>query len=642
MTDRISGGAFKQMVAFGAACITAQKQAINDLNVFPVPDGDTGTNMSLTIQTAVTELRRVEPSTLEEAAKITASGLLRGARGNSGVILSLLFRGMSKVFKGLAEADGAQLAAAMQEGVTTAYGAVMKPAEGTVLTVSRLAAQRALEAAGEQNSAEYVLDEAIKTGYSTLAETIEMNPVLKKAGVVDAGGKGYLIILEGMLRSLRGEPVPEVEDTAEDKADFAAIGDEDITFAFDTVFIVRKTSDKPLDGLRAYLGSIGDSLVIGEDDESFKVHVHTDTPGDALNEAQKYGTLELAKIENMRTQAADLAAGRKAQSTDDLDAIEEELEKGEAAVAAPEKRYGFLAVCAGEGLAAVFRDLTVDRIVSGGQTMNPSTEAILQEVNRTPSEVVFILPNNKNIIMAAQQCVGLTEKQVIVVPTATVPQGISAMMAVDPDNDDPQAILAAMTEAASHVTTAQITYAARNSDFDGFAINEGDYLALCDGKLLGTDRDLNVLLEKLAQVAVDKDAEFITVYAGEGVTEEDSDRTAQLFAAACPDAEVAALPGGQPVYYYIIAIDSDTGKHPPGCFLFSPPAPRQPSPRGCTPVSLPLEGSAVLNDRPVACQIRGPTDPQGDRCPRRGRIRCSRHRRRKTPPPLHNIPQLSV
>ena len=546
MTDRISGGAFKQMVAFGAACITAQKQAINDLNVFPVPDGDTGTNMSLTIQTAVTELRRVEPSTLEEAAKITASGLLRGARGNSGVILSLLFRGMSKVFKGLAEADGAQLAAAMQEGVTTAYGAVMKPAEGTVLTVSRLAAQRALEAAGEQNSAEYVLDEAIKTGYSTLAETIEMNPVLKKAGVVDAGGKGYLIILEGMLRSLRGEPVPEVEDTAEDKADFAAIGDEDITFAFDTVFIVRKTSDKPLDGLRAYLGSIGDSLVIGEDDESFKVHVHTDTPGDALNEAQKYGTLELAKIENMRTQAADLAAGRKAQSTDDLDAIEEELEKGEAAVAAPEKRYGFLAVCAGEGLAAVFRDLTVDRIVSGGQTMNPSTEAILQEVNRTPSEVVFILPNNKNIIMAAQQCV---------VPTATVPQGISAMMAVDPDNDDPQAILAAMTEAASHVTTAQITYAARNSDFDGFAISEGDYLALCDGKLLGTDRDLNVLLEKLAQVAVDKDAEFITVYAGEGVTEEDSDRTAQLFAAACPDAEVAALPGGQPVYYYIIAIE---------------------------------------------------------------------------------------
>ena len=555
MTDRISGGAFKDMVAFGAACIAQQKQAINDLNVFPVPDGDTGTNMSLTIQTAVAELRKVQPATVDEAAKVTASGLLRGARGNSGVILSLLFRGMSKVFKGLTEADGAQLASAMQEGVSTAYGAVMTPAEGTVLTVSRLAAQRALEAAGERNDAAYVLEEAIKTGYTTLAETIEMNPVLKKAGVVDAGGKGYLIILEGMLRSLRGEAVPEVEETAEEKADFAAIGDEDITFAFDTVFIVRKTSDKPLDGLRAYLGSIGDSLVIGEDDESFKVHVHTDTPGDALNEAQKYGTLELAKIENMRTQAADLAAGKKAQSTDDLDTIEEELENSACAVAAPEKRYGFLAVCAGDGLAEVFRDLGVDRIVSGGQTMNPSTDDILREVNRTPSEVVFVLPNNKNIIMAAQQCVGLSEKEVIVVPTATVPQGISAMMAVDPENNDPQSILSAMTAAAEHVTTAQITYAARNSDFDGFAINEGDYLALCDGKLLGTDRSLDALLEKLAQVAADKDAEFITVYAGEGVDEAQAQQASAIFQSRCPGAEITALPGGQPVYYYIVAIE---------------------------------------------------------------------------------------
>ena len=555
MTDRISGGAFKQMVAFGAACIAQQKQTINDLNVFPVPDGDTGTNMCLTIQTAVNELRKCQPATVDEAAKVTASGLLRGARGNSGVILSLLFRGMSKVLKGTAEADGTQLAAAMQEGVATAYGAVMKPAEGTVLTVSRLAAQRALEAAGEQNSAEYVLEEAIKTGYATLAETIEMNPVLKKAGVVDAGGKGCLIILEGMLRALRGEEIPEVEEQTEEKADFAAIGDEDITFAFDTVFTVRKTTDRPLDGLRAYLGSIGDSLVIGEDDESFKVHVHTDTPGDALNEAQKYGTLELAKIENMRTQAADLAAGRKAQSTDDLDAIEKALENGACAVAAPEKRYGFLAVCAGDGLAAVFRDLGVDRIVSGGQTMNPSTEAILREIDQTPSEVVFVLPNNKNIIMAAQQCVGLTEKEVIVVPTATVPQGISAMMCVDTEEPDPQNILQAMTDAAANVTTAQITYAARNSDFDGFAINEGDYLALCDGKLLGTDRSLDVLLERLAQLAVEKSAEFITVYAGEGVSDEDADRAAQLFQTACPDAEVSALPGGQPVYYYIVAIE---------------------------------------------------------------------------------------
>lgn len=557
MTEKISGGAFKQMVAFGAACITREKQAINDLNVFPVPDGDTGTNMSLTIQTAAAELKKCEPATVGEAAKITASALLRGARGNSGVILSLLFRGLSKSAKGLEEMDGVQLAAAMSEGVTTAYGAVMKPAEGTVLTVSRLAAARAEEAAQEQNCAEYVLAEAIATGYETLAETTEMNPVLKKAGVVDAGGKGYLIILEGMLSSLRGEPMPEVEEEPEhDKADFAAIGDEDITFAFDTVFIVRKNDPNvDLAPFRAYLDSIGDSLVIGEDDESFKVHVHTDTPGEALTAAQRYGTLELAKIENMRTQAADLAAGRKAQSTDDLDAIEAELEQAEQAEVPAEKRYGFLAVCAGDGLAAAFRDLGVDRVVSGGQTMNPSTEAILREVNHTPSEIVFVLPNNKNIVMAAQQCVGLTEKQVIVVPTHSIPQGISAMMGVDTAEEDPQAILAAMTEAAAAVTTAQITYAARNSDFDGFAINEGDYLALLDGKLFGTERDITSLLTRLAALAAEREAAFVTLFYGEGVSQEEAEAAQALFTEACPETEVSLLSGGQPVYYYTISIE---------------------------------------------------------------------------------------
>ena len=557
MTEKISGGAFKQMVAFGAACITREKQAINDLNVFPVPDGDTGTNMSLTIQTAAAELKKCEPTTVGEAAKITASALLRGARGNSGVILSLLFRGLSKSAKGLEEMDGVQLAAAMSEGVTTAYGAVMKPAEGTVLTVSRLAAARAEEAAQEQNCAEYVLAEAIATGYETLAETTEMNPVLKKAGVVDAGGKGYLIILEGMLSSLRGEPMPEVEEEPEhDKADFAAIGDEDITFAFDTVFIVRKNDPNvDLAPFRAYLDSIGDSLVIGEDDESFKVHVHTDTPGEALTAAQRYGTLELAKIETMRTQAADLAAGRKAQSTDDLDAIEAELEQAEQAEVPAEKRYGFLAVCAGDGLAAAFRDLGVDRVVSGGQTMNPSTEAILREVNHTPSEIVFVLPNNKNIVMAAQQCVGLTEKQVIVVPTHSIPQGISAMMSVDTAEEDPQAILAAMTEAAAAVTTAQITYAARNSDFDGFAINEGDYLALLDGKLFGTERDITSLLTRLAALAAEREAAFVTLFYGEGVSQEEAEAAQALFTEACPETEISLLSGGQPVYYYTISIE---------------------------------------------------------------------------------------
>ena len=557
MTDRISGSAFKQMIAFGAACVAQQKQAINDLNVFPVPDGDTGTNMSLTIQTAVNELKKSEPATVGEAAKITAGALLRGARGNSGVILSLLFRGISKSAKGLVEMDGPALAAAMGEGVATAYGAVMKPAEGTVLTVSRLAAARAAQAAQENPSAEYVLEQAILAGQETLAQTIDMNPVLKKAGVVDAGGKGYLIILDGMLRALRGEELPQVEEDekAQDKADFGALSLEDITFTYDTVFIVRKKEGVSIEPFRAYLDGIGDSLVIGEDDEAFKVHVHTDIPGQALTEAAKYGTLELAKIENMRTQAEELAAGKQAQSTDDLDAVEEELEAMEGGVAAPEKRYGFLAVCAGDGLAATFRDLGVDRIVSGGQTMNPSTQAILQEVNRTPSEVVFVLPNNKNIIMAAQQCVGLTEKQVIVVPTATVPQGISAMMAVDPEEADPQVILAAMTEAAENVVTAQVTYAARNSDFDGFAISAGDYLALTDGKLFGTDQKLETLLDQLAALAADKGAEFITVFYGDGVTQEDAQRAEQRFADACPEAEVSLLPGGQPVYYYIISIE---------------------------------------------------------------------------------------
>ena len=426
MNEQITGALFKQMVLHGAAAITAQKQAINDLNVFPVPDGDTGTNMSMTIATAVAELHKITPATLDQAASVTASALLRGARGNSGVILSLLFRGMSKGLKGKEAADATAFAAAMQEGVSAAYKAVMKPAEGTVLTVSRLAAKRAVATVAEgETDIEKVLEEALKEGWDALAQTTDMNPVLKKAGVVDAGGKGYLLILEGMLAEMRGEPMPELEETAQtqEKADFAALSEEDITFTFDTVFIVRKTQpDVNLEPFREYLNSIGDSLVIGEDDDAFKVHVHTDIPGSALNEAQKYGTLELAKIENMRTQAEDLAAGRQAQSTDDLEAIEAELEaapaqEGGHVVAAPEKKYGFLAVCAGDGLAAVFQDLGVDGVVSGGQTMNPSTESILEGVDKIPAEVVFVLPNNGNIIMAAQQCDALTEKTVIVIPS---------------------------------------------------------------------------------------------------------------------------------------------------------------------------------------------------------------------------------
>ena len=558
MHDTINGAMFKEMLLFGTVSITQAQQAINDLNVFPVPDGDTGTNMSLTIQTAAQELKKLEPATVDQAASVTASALLRGARGNSGVILSLLFRGISKELKGCKEADGAAFAAALQEGVAAAYNAVMKPAEGTILTVSRLAAERAVNAAEEHNSVEYVIEQAIAQGEITLAQTTDMNPVLKKAGVVDAGGKGFLLILGGMLSALRGEARPELtaEDTQE-KADFAMLSEEDITFTFDTVFIVRK-SGRSIEPFRRFLDGIGDSLVIGEDDEAFKVHVHTDIPGEALSEAQKYGTLELAKIENMRTQAQQLAAGGKAQSTDDLEAIEQELEAAEhedAGEAEPEKDFGFLAVCAGDGLASVFTDLGADGVISGGQTMNPSTESILKEIKKVRAHTVFVLPNNKNIIMAAQQCAGLTEKKVIVIPTASIPQGVSAMMAVDPDADSAEAIEQAMTGAAQCVSTAQITYAARNSDFDGFDIHEGDYLALLDGKLLGTDRDVSALLDGLSDEAASREAEFITVFYGEDVNEEDAHKACDAFTRKCPDAEVNLICGGQPVYYYIISIE---------------------------------------------------------------------------------------
>ena len=558
MIDIIDGALFQRMVVHAAASINAQKQSINELNVFPVPDGDTGTNMSLTIGTAAAEAKKKPATTVAQAAATNASALLRGARGNSGVILSLLFRGVSKALKDHDTADGVALATALHEGVSAAYKAVMKPAEGTILTVSRLAAKAAAEAAQEQNSAEHVLEAAIAHGQEALAETINQNPVLKKAGVVDAGGKGFLIILQGMLDEMRGIPAPQdYRDDApqtKDKADFMAMSQEEITFAFDTVFIVRKSQpDVNLGPFRTYLNSIGDSLVIGEDDEAFKVHVHTNIPGNALNEAQKYGTLELAKIENMRTQADDLAAGRKAQSVDDLD--DDHHEEEQTTVAPVEKKYGVVAVCAGGGLASVFRDLGVDGIISGGQTMNPSTEDILREIARTPAETVFVLPNNKNIIMAAQQCVGLIEgREVVVIPTRTVPQGISTLLVMDPEGQV-QDNVDAMTEAMSHVHTSEVTYAARNSDFDGFAIQEGDYMALSDGQLFGTAKSMEELLENLAQAETQQTAEFINIFYGEDVDEESAGKALALFQRLCPNAEITLLSGGQPVYYYMISAE---------------------------------------------------------------------------------------
>ena len=563
MRQTIDAAAFQQMVIHAAAAISVEKQQVNDLNVFPVPDGDTGTNMSLTIAAAAGEMKKKSYDTVGQAAQATASALLRGARGNSGVILSLLFRGFAKAIKDRETMDGRDLAIALDFGVAAAYKAVMKPAEGTILTVSRMAAARAAGTAREDNCAEAVLAAAIEEGQTALADTVNQNPVLKKAGVVDAGGKGFLIILQGMLDQLQGKPMPELggEEPEEEKADFGALSAEEITFAFDTVFIVRKPSPHVnLEPFRTYLNGIGDSLVIGEDDEAFKVHVHTNIPGAALTEAQKYGTLELAKIENMRTQAEDLAAGRHVQSTDDLEAVEEELENqgcapAQPVKAAPEKEYGYVAVCAGAGLEAVFRDLGVDGIISGGQTMNPSTEDILREIDRTPAHVVYVLPNNKNIIMAAEQCVRLCEdKTVVVLPTKTVPQGIAAMLAVDPDVGREE-LTQIMTEAAQRVRTAEITYAARDSDFDGFAIKEGDYLALMEHQLFGTDRDLDALLDRLARSEDIQSAEFLSIFYGEDVTEEQAQEAAQKFTDACPNAEVNLLPGGQPVYYYMISAE---------------------------------------------------------------------------------------
>ena len=556
----MDGAAFGRMIVSASAAIELKKQKINELNVFPVPDGDTGTNMSMTLAAAAQDLKKRSPDSLTKAADMTASALLRGARGNSGVILSLLFRGFSKSLKGKLEASGKDFADALTAGVEAAYKAVMKPAEGTILTVSRLTADAARELAAQDANLESVLAGSIETAKVALENTVNQNPVLKKAGVVDAGGMGFLVILEGMLSSLQGNDIAPQDASGETKeqADFADFATEDITFAYDTVYIVRKKDENvSLEPLRVYLDSIGDSLVIGEDDEAFKVHVHTNIPWDALAESQKYGTLELAKIENMRMQHDDLAEGRKARSTDDLEAIEQELESGEAAAAqpaAPEKPFGFVAVCAGAGLAGVFRDLGADGIIEGGQTMNPSTEDILRAIEQTPAEVVFVLPNNKNIIMAAQAASELATREVVVVPTKTVPQGITAMLSFD-ETQSASENAELMTESLSGVTTMQITYAARNSDFEGRDIHEGEYLALYNGALLGNSPDLDSLLAAMAEKAAGEGKEFVNIFYGADTTAEQAAHASEIFTKALPSAEVNVLSGGQPIYYYLISAE---------------------------------------------------------------------------------------
>ena len=574
MKNYIDAAAFGEMILCADAALHANMQAINELNVFPVPDGDTGTNMGLTLNNAAVELRKKSFSTIDEAAACVASALLRGARGNSGVILSLLFRGISRRLKGLDTAGAEEFTAAMNEGVDAAYKAVMKPAEGTILTVSRLASAAAAQAAGSGSDLETCLVCAIRVGDKALEDTVNQNPVLKKAGVVDAGGMGYLVILKAMLASLRGEISSAGSAVSYDSAEESAVFEEGKVEVpekniFDTVYIVRKARfDVDLIPLRQYLDSIGDSLVISDDDEIFKVHVHTDIPGQALTESQKYGALELAKIENMRTQALDKLAGRKAQSTDDLEAVDKELDElaekqkngesePECDFAAPAKDYGIVTVCAGEGMAALFRDLGADGIVTGGQTMNPSTDDILHEIDRTPASTVFVFPNNKNIIMAAEQTVPLAAekgKKVVVIPTKTVPQGVSALLSFNVD-EEPEQLTADMTAAAGNVHTAMVTYAARDSEFDGHSIHAGEYLALLDGALLGSYSSLPTLFRELNWAINDFSPEFITVYYGADVSEDDANEAAGTITGCFPDAEVSVVNGGQPVYYYMISVE---------------------------------------------------------------------------------------
>ena len=543
MRQTINGADFRRLMLSAAASIEIHKQQLNDLNVFPVPDGDTGTNMSMTINAAAADLRKTEDPSLEKASAVTASAMLRGARGNSGVILSLLLRGISKKLKGAEIADGVLWADALQEGVDAAYKAVMKPAEGTILTVARLAAAKARSAAQENNHIDFVHEAAIAEAKVALAATTDMNPVLKKAGVVDAGGKGWLFALEAMLSALRGEDVvvPDGFDTAEvkDSANFDDFDTEDITFTYCTEFIIQRENDLDPEKLREFLSSLGDSLVLVDDDEIIKVHVHTNDPGKALHEAIDYGSFVTVKIENMRLQHTEK--------------VMSEAEKAPK-IAEPEKPLGVVSVCAGEGLADVFQNLGTDGIISGGQTMNPSTQDILEAVNKVPAETVIVLPNNKNIIMAAEQVDALTPKKVIVVPSKTVPQGVTAMLNFNPDGTEEENV-EAMNEALGTVDTMQITYAARNSDFDGYDIHEGDYLALYGSQLFGTSQDIKVLLKSLAQKVRDDGKEYITIYYGADVKEKHAQKTADLFAEICPDADVNLLYGGQPVYYYMISAE---------------------------------------------------------------------------------------
>ena len=561
MRQTINGADFRRMLLSAAAAIEINKQKLNELNVFPVPDGDTGTNMSMTINAAASDLRKLEDPTLEKAASAAASAMLRGARGNSGVILSLLMRGISKKLKGASECDGVLWANALQEGVDAAYKAVMKPAEGTILTVARLAAAKALSAANENNYLEFVQEQALEAAKVALADTVNQNPVLKKAGVVDAGGQGLVYILKGMRQVFAGEGVvPGIAgDTAAAPAEEAAtvvnaageVEEVDINNPYCTEFLVmRDDPEHDPAGLRAYLESIGDCVVVVDDDEIIKCHVHTAHPGLALEKAGTYGMLTKLKIENMIEQhKAQVASVKEQQKAAEPKAVEID----------PALTAGFVAVAAGDGVQQLFRDLGVQQIVSGGQTMNPSTEDILHAAEQVPAMDVYVLPNNKNIVMAAEQAARLARtsgvRRIHVVPTTTIPQGISAMMAYD-ESAEIKDNVEAMQETASRVQSGSVTFAARDSDYDGHQIKEGELLALENGKVAFTGTDLGSVTAKVAKDLMREDSQFITLLYGADVSEEQAADVEEAVRSLLPEEiELTVAYGGQPVYYFLISVE---------------------------------------------------------------------------------------
>ena len=550
----MNGKLLKAALCSAAVTIEKNRKAIDELNVYPVPDGDTGTNMSMTMSAARRELMVMpDTSTVSEIADKAASAMLRGARGNSGVILSLLFRGFSKGLAGLETAEGTDLANALEIGVQAAYKSVMKPTEGTILTVARMGAQQAQLTARENNDPVVVWEETCKAAAEALAKTPEQLPILKKAGVVDAGGKGLLTVWEAMLAVMHGEAPAEVEAPAKSEAPtVTAIGrvdmEEEINFTYCTEFIVEKRKDCPdAFKLRAYLETIGDCVVVVDDDEIIKVHVHTDNPGLALQKALEFGYFindPKPKIENMRIQHAGRV--REAQNA----AQDETYVRAE-----PEKPFGFVAVAAGDGLENMFKDLGADCVVRGGQTMNPSTDDILRAIHATPAKNVFVLPNNKNIIMAAEQAVSLADRNVCVLQTRTIPQGMSAMLAFD-DNLGLDENRTAMTKAFERVSTGQITFAARDSELDGTPIKKGEVMALDNGKLSFVDKDLNHAAYRLTKRLVNSDTGFVTVMHGADVSEETAEQlVAKLQSKFGDRIEIMLVNGGQPVYYYIISAE---------------------------------------------------------------------------------------